>query len=376
MARLLVAGDIMPAGANEAVFRAGDSAAILGDLLPVFHGADLVVGNLECPLLDAPSPVAKSGPVLGVTDDCVHGLEAMGVDVLGLANNHIMDHGPSGLNSTLDACKTAGIACVGAGPDLESASRISVHDVGGCSVGVLALAEHEFGIAGRTESGVCPLDPVVFIRVLLSQKDQYDALIVLIHGGNEFYPYPRPSLQRMCRLLAELGATLVVCQHSHIVGCHEEYHGSHIVYGQGNFIFAGNGKPACWHEGLLLSLEIGEGSSPAVEWIPVVQGTDGSPGTRRMAGSQRKAFEEGFRKRSQEVMDPLAVEARWNDYCQQQKDLYLRRLGSPHRLFRLVDKFTGLIRYLEQRPRIRLDHLNLVRCESHREVLINILENK
>jgi hypothetical protein len=31
------------------------------------------------------------------------------------------------------------------------------------------------------------------------------------------------------------------------------------------------------------------------------------------------------------------------------------------------------MRYLLRQPRIRLDQLNLLRCESHREVLINLL---
>ena len=38
--------------------------------------------------------------------------------------------------------------------------------------------------------------------------------------------------------MAENGADVVICQHSHCIGCYEEYQGCYILYGQGNFHFA------------------------------------------------------------------------------------------------------------------------------------------
>jgi len=376
MPHILIGGDIMPAGINEAAFGSGDGDLILGDLLPLFQEADLAVANLEAPLLNEPSPVHKSGPVLGVPDKCIAGLVAAEIDVVGLANNHTMDHGDVGLQSTLAACAGAGIDCVGAGSNLEAASRILVRDVLGNRVGILALAEHEFGIATRTRSGVCPLDPVDFSRAIRAQQDTYDSLIVLIHGGNEFYRYPRPTLQQTCRYLVELGADLVVCQHSHIVGCYEEYMGRYIVYGQGNFICDGADKPKFWHEGLLICLELNIGQSPDFRVIPLVQSEDGKPGARVMKGERLLDFQREHRERCKEILDPSVVDRNWNEFCDRQQVDYLRRFGALHRVFRLLDRYTGYIQYLLGRRRIRLDQLNLVRCESHREVLINLLDRE
>ena len=68
-------------------------------------------------------------------------------------------------------------------------------------------------------------------------KDQCDYVIVLYHGGKEHYRYPSPYLQRVARKMVEKGADLVVCQHSHCIGCYEKYKDSMIIYDQGNFIF-------------------------------------------------------------------------------------------------------------------------------------------
>jgi poly-gamma-glutamate synthesis protein (capsule biosynthesis protein) len=376
MPRIVIGGDVMPGGINEAAFQNGDGEVIVDDLLPVFQSSDLTIVNLESPLLKSCSPVPKSGPVLGVPESCVAGLKAIGIHVVGLANNHTMDHGESGLQNTLNVCSAVDINCVGAGENLQAASRIVIRNVEGYRVGILALAEHEFGIATRSGSGVCPLDPVVFSRAIFAQKDEYDSLIVMIHGGNEFYRFPRPSLQQTCRFLIELGADLVVCQHSHIVGCYEEYRGRYIVYGQGNFICAGDNKPTFWNEGLLIRLDLEKGRAPKFFVIPIVQSLGGEPGARSMHGGQLHDFQRQLLERCDEVTDSFAVERHWDDFCEQQRVLYLRRFGAPHRAFRLLDRYTGVIQYLLRRPRIRLDQLNLVRCESHREVLINLLDRK
>jgi poly-gamma-glutamate capsule biosynthesis protein CapA/YwtB (metallophosphatase superfamily) len=49
----------------------------------------------------------------------------MGTDVVGLANNHIMDHEPSGLESTFETLKRTGIGHVGVGRNIGRVSAAS-----------------------------------------------------------------------------------------------------------------------------------------------------------------------------------------------------------------------------------------------------------
>ena len=49
--------------------------------------------------------------------------------MLCLANNHIFDHGPQGLENTLAVCAKAGVSTVGAGANLAAARQILVTKV-------------------------------------------------------------------------------------------------------------------------------------------------------------------------------------------------------------------------------------------------------
>jgi poly-gamma-glutamate synthesis protein (capsule biosynthesis protein) len=375
MVRITIGGDVNPTGINLLPFQEGDADAILGDLRPVFQHADLTMVNLECPLLGQRSPIQKSGPVLGVAEQCVAGIAAAEIDIVGLANNHIMDHGVSGLESTLRCCEEYGILHVGAGRNLSEAGGVLVRAIGGIRIGVMGVAEHEFGVATRDSWGVNPLDPVAFVRTLAEQRSSFDYLIVLLHGGNEHYPYPRPSLMDTCRFLVEQGANAVVCQHSHCPGCYEDYRGGHIVYGQGNLISGKEGQRPSWYEGFLVCLEVESGGTSHLQIAPYLQSKNG-PGAHKMEAPAEEEFRRAIAERSRAIQDADFVERQWDQFCADARDLYLRRLGSPHRVFRALDRLTRCIQLLYRSPRQRLEHLNLVRCESHREVLINILSKE
>jgi poly-gamma-glutamate capsule biosynthesis protein CapA/YwtB (metallophosphatase superfamily) len=122
---ILIGGDLCPTGSNLPLFEKGDGAALLGECVSEFQKADLSVVNLECPLIREESPIEKEGPILDAPVDCVKGFRAMGIDVVNLGNNHIMDHGSTGLQSTIAALEDNDIAHVGASfrwPNMNSAS--------------------------------------------------------------------------------------------------------------------------------------------------------------------------------------------------------------------------------------------------------------
>ena len=141
------------------------------------------------------------------------------------------------------------IPTVGVGRNLEEARRIWIQDLGGIRVGILAMAQHEFSIATSDSPGANPLDLIDFIRNVAAQRQNFDYLIVILHAGNEGYPYPSPRLMETCRFLVEQGAGAVICHHSHCAGCWEEYGGGYIAYGTGNFIYDSPGRRACVERG-------------------------------------------------------------------------------------------------------------------------------
>ena len=130
MPNILIAADICPIEDNLPYFEAGDANSLLNDLRDEFRSADLAVANLECPLIENPTPICKTGPTFGESGDCIKGIKAMGLDILGLANNHILDHGAEGLQNTLRVCRAAGIDTVGAGQNIVAARKMLIKDVG------------------------------------------------------------------------------------------------------------------------------------------------------------------------------------------------------------------------------------------------------
>lgn len=71
---------------------------------PILQDCDLVIGNLECPLAES----GQSNPAkcsLKSRPGWAPVLRSAGFSYLTLANNHMMDFGPEGLESTIENLK-------------------------------------------------------------------------------------------------------------------------------------------------------------------------------------------------------------------------------------------------------------------------------
>jgi len=371
---IIIGGDTCPIGRNEKLFIQGDARSLLNDLMCEFELADFAIVNLECPLVNESSPIEKVGPNLRAPVACVEGLRAMRIAVVGLANNHIMDHGINGLQSTIKALDKHGIAHVGAGESIDEARMIHVREVNGIRIGILAVTEHEFGIASRCRAGANPLDIIDFVRNINENRSRYDVLIVLVHGGNEHYIYPRPGLINTCRFLVEQGASAVICQHSHCVGCIETYLGSPIIYGQGNFLFDMPSPFSSWHIGCLVRLSIDSQGCCDASLVPIHQ-AEKKPGAHLMPLNKKNHFLKTLDVRSSHLANPQAIEEKWKAFCRDNKRFYLHTLhGNPSFFRRLVGKL-DFLHYLD-RPAKQRARLNIVQCESHQEALKTILEEE
>ncbi len=262
---ILIGADIVPTQSNYSFFEKGDGESLVGcQLMTILNNADYRIFNLETPLSDVNDPIHKSGPTLIAPTSCINGLVSLGIDVVTIANNHILDQGLNGLFSTINTLDHVGISHLGAGGNLLEASKPFLFSFNQHTIGIYACAEHEFSIASTSTAGANPFDPLESFDAIQELKQRYDYLIVLYHGGKEFYRYPSPILQKVCRKFIDKGANLVVCQHSHCIGCEEKYLNGTIVYGQGNFLFD-RGNDAFWSTGLLISID----NDLSISYIPI-----------------------------------------------------------------------------------------------------------
>ncbi len=378
MINLLVGGDLCPIGKNLPYFINGNADVLFNDLLPYFCDADLSIVNLECPLINESKPIKKNGPVIGVESACINGINKAKIDVLNLANNHIMDHGKEGLANTLQICSEVDIATVGAGKDLDNARQILIKEVKGIRIGIIAVAEHEFSIAKENLYGANPLDLIDYVRVVKRQRDKFDYLVVLVHGGNELYPLPSPRLRDTCRFFVEMGANAVIVQHTHCSGCYEQYNGAYIVYGQGNFIFdIGENQSGQWNKGFLVQLEISDKDNHVLNLIPLVQ-SHGNIGAQKMPKELESEFLKEINERSSKLADSHYIQQEWLNFCNEREDYYYSRFLPTifnNRLFgKLSSYFPFAKRLFSEKHFLRIE--NVIQCESHREVLETIFSKR
>jgi hypothetical protein len=375
MVNVLIGADICPIEGNRRYFMEGDAKSLFHDLLPEFQAADLAIANLECALIETPSPIAKTGPTFGEPSACINGIKQAGLDVLCLANNHILDHGATGLRNTVEVCAKAGISTVGAGGSLEEARKILIKNIGGLRIGVLALAEHEFSIATRNSGGANPLDLIDFVRNVKSHRDQVDYLIVLLHGSHEFH-VPTPRIKNTCHFMVEMGADAVIVQHSHCLGSYELYQQGHIVYGQGALILdeAIYRDVQSFHEGFLVKLLIADDRSSTLDLIPYVQSAP-PPGARRMMPEAEQRFRRAVEEKSRAIKDDTFVEAEWLRFCEARKNGYLSSLLGHNRIFRKLNA-RGLMLKLFYPKNSLLGVRNIVCCETHSEAIETIFSHR
>lgn len=190
----------------------------------ILKEGDLTLVNLEGPLIST-CPVTAEGMKFCADPAHVDGLKLAGVDVVNLANNHLLDYGPTGLEATKETLKINGLTTSGWG---ESAFQ----NVRGLSFGFLSFCpacggEDVFKGAGQER---------LALEIEAVGKGA-DIVVVSFHWGEEYRATPTEEQRQLARLAIDNGADLVIGHHPHWVQPVEIYKGKLIVYSLGNFVF-------------------------------------------------------------------------------------------------------------------------------------------
>lgn len=372
---IIIGGDLVATPSNQALFCDGNAEELVGeDILAVLNKAGYRIFNLEVPLTDEKRPISKNGQNLIAPYKTVNGYKALRADLLTLANNHILDQDVQGLHSTRKALDEAGIAYLGAGDTPAEASAPYTFEWQGKEIGVYACAEHEFTLVSDDRPGANPYDPLESFDHVQKLKAECDFVIVLYHGGKEHYRYPSPNLQKICRKFIEKGADLVICQHSHCIGCEEKYQGSTIVYGQGNFLFDSQDNEF-WQTSLLVSIN----DSFEIEYIPLKKA---GKTVRAAKGTDKEEILSSFRERSAEILNPEAITEHYKEVAALYIEGYLKLcFGDKCFVFQVFNK---LARMIFGKSIIDMHYngskilaiRNIIECEAHNELFIRGLKGR
>jgi poly-gamma-glutamate synthesis protein (capsule biosynthesis protein) len=240
--RLLLAGDIDLGGgyADRHGSDPGDWIAPFTEVQPVFAGADVRVGNLECPLFRGAEPRRKRN-VLGAPPDSAAALSYLGFTALSLANNHSTDQGSEGLQRTREVLQSRGIVPFGAAGDLKLASTPAFVQAKGVTFAFLGYAEQggDVGAEGATHStaGCVPLSLERIQHDIAQARARAEHVVVSLHWGYQSDRYPDPEQVATARKVIDLGALIVHGHHPHVLQGMERYGRGLILYSLGNFYF-------------------------------------------------------------------------------------------------------------------------------------------
>jgi poly-gamma-glutamate capsule biosynthesis protein CapA/YwtB (metallophosphatase superfamily) len=256
---LAAVGDVMLGRSVEERMQAYGTSYPFQALAPLLRQADIAVGNLESVLAQGGDPVAKMF-VYRAHPQMATGLAQAGFDVLNLANNHILDYGPSGLTETLATLDGQGIHGVGAGP--QAADPVLVEARG---IRVAFLARN---IAGPAQPGVAGVqDEASLRRDVWQARKQADLLVLLLHTGTDYDEPPTLEQRHLAQTAIEAGANLVIGFHRYTVQDTESYGHGFIAYGLGDFTFDIDIVDAA-RDGAVLWVLLNKDGVAQVDWIP------------------------------------------------------------------------------------------------------------
>lgn len=374
--KLYIGADFVPTDINKRLFEEGNGEALVGkELYEILKQSDLNIFNLEVPLTDVETPIVKFGNNLIAPSKTVYGYKALEPIFLTLANNHSLDQGVEGLTTTLNLLKQHEIAHAGAGANLKEAKKPFIFEKDGVRIGFYLCTENEFTMATYHSMGANPFDVLDSFDEVATLKEQCDYVIVLYHGGKEYYRYPSPMLQRYCRKFVDRGASLVICQHNHCVGSREDYNGGSIIYGQGNFIF--NSEFYVNHrdfvkDSLLIRVEATKDSFVICE-LPIRMSDNG---TRLATDAEAAETLAGYKKRSEEIKDAHFVISNYKAFADTHVKRYLREFLGRSFIIRAINALFGRkLMQLILGPTSYLAIQNYLECEAHHELFLRGIKN-
>tara|TARA_B100001057_G_C22867481_1_gene957218 strand:+ start:3109 stop:4248 length:1140 start_codon:yes stop_codon:yes gene_type:complete len=337
-----------------------------------FTNQDLTIGNLECPITLSNDAIEKNGPHLRGSEEFLSLLKEINFNLFTLGNNHIMDYGIQGLKDTVASCEKNNIQFTGVDfKDINSFPYYYTYEKEGIKLGILNVAEIEFSSTTKKDPGALRYDLVEIYKQIKKIKKHCDKLILIIHGGIENFELPSSQQVKDYRFLAEVGADMIICHHSHKVSGYEIYNGTPIFYGIGNFMFHAKQKPNDWYIGMQLNILI---SDKIVFEIKINQYDIKTNTLRRVSKQKYKVYKSLIERLSHIIKDEELLEQELDLFADLHADYYFKVLHNKTSRWQriLIDRFKMHSLFLKKEQNLRL--INYFYCDSHSFMIKKILK--
>ena len=210
--------------------------------------ADVSVLNFEGNLVGAPYGTKYAS----APNSMMQALNAAGVDLIQLANSYSIYNGMSGLRTTIEGVRAAGMEPLGVYPDdnaFQKSGGYTVCDVKGVRIAFVAFTK---GMDGMTlpdgmescvnvlytdyNSGYQQVDVEKIDRILDNVDEaEPDLVVAMVHWGSEFNNAISTSQNQICEQLQKRGVDAIIGTHSHYVQAMSLDNGKFVAYSLGDF---------------------------------------------------------------------------------------------------------------------------------------------
>ena len=224
-----------------------DEELVAKDVLDYLHSANHLIVNVEGPLAEQRKAVSANGVaslIHSMDPAAADFLDKIGADVWNICNNHIMDAGPEGMSDTLYYASKHGALTLGAGMNIEEASRpVIFNEAGG--IGLIGVGyQRACRKATKDTPGCLSWSDMDTIKAKIDEvKKSCKWCVVVAHGGEEFTALPTCYTRDRYIDYLKMGADVVIGHHPHVPMNYETFNWDDvknrkaIFYSLGNFVF-------------------------------------------------------------------------------------------------------------------------------------------
>lgn len=275
--RLTAVGDIMLGRRVGRILNEKGLELSYKNLEGVFNSSDILFGNLESPISNRGRKLPGKEICLRARPEMVDVLKNSGFDIVSLANNHILDYDTEALLDTFDILKKNDIAYIGAGTNIEKASKPYITKIKGKTFAFLGYDEFAYiyysnsykrkFVATDTLPGTAPLKSDTIIEDVNKIRKEVDYVVVSLHWGTEESNNINSTQKEIAHRLIDNGVDIILGHHSHVIQPIEIYKGKPIIYSMGNYIFDQNDENN--KQGMAVEIVIEYGDIKEIHALPI-----------------------------------------------------------------------------------------------------------
>lgn len=184
-------------------------------------------------------------------------------------------------------------------------------------------------------------------------------------------------MQKLYRYFIDMGVNVVVNGHQHCYSGFEEYNNGLIFYGLGNLFFdKGETRNNGWNEGFILELNFIDNKGHCLYKLhPYQQCISSNTCVEILDKSSEELFFEKINCLNSKILDENEIKTSFYNYCSSQKKNQLAWF-SPYSNKYLLALYRRKLLPSFLCGNKKKQIINMLRCESHREVCINCLKEK